>query len=60
VRLEKEIAKVQKEASGLSGRLNNKKFVDKAPAEVVAQAQAQHAELQEKLERLQASLKRVS
>jgi valyl-tRNA synthetase len=60
VRLEKEIAKVQKEASGLSGRLNNKKFVDKAPAEVVAQAQTQHSELQEKLERLQASLKRVS
>ena len=59
-RLKKEIAKVEKESQGLSGRLNNKKFVDKAPPEVVAQAQGQYDGLQEKLTRLKASLERVS
>ena len=53
---EKEIArlngqreKVAKEADGLRGRLSNKKFVDKAPANVVAEAQGQLAELDGKL-----------
>ena len=59
-RLQKEIAKVEKESKGLSGRLNNKKFVDKAPPEVVAQAQEQYNGLQEKLTRLKSSLDRVS
>jgi len=59
-RLQKEITKVEKESKGLSGRLNNKKFVDKAPPDVVAQAQEQYNGLQEKLARLKSSLERVS
>ena len=57
---QKKLQKVEKESQGLSGRLNNKKFVDKAPPEVVAQAQGQYDGLQEKLTRLKASLERVS
>jgi valyl-tRNA synthetase len=35
-RLQKEIGKLDKEVSRLAGKLNNPKFVDKAPADVVA------------------------
>lgn len=38
-RLSKSLEKIQKEAGGLRGRLNNPKFVASAPPEVVAEAQ---------------------
>jgi valyl-tRNA synthetase len=43
-RLEKDIAKAEKEIKGLSGRLANPNFAGKAPAEVVAECQANLAE----------------
>jgi valyl-tRNA synthetase len=45
-RLEKDIAKAEKEIKGLAGRLGNPNFADKAPAEVVAECQANLAEKQ--------------
>jgi len=43
-RLEKDIAKAEKEIKGLSGRLANPNFADKAPPAVVAECQANLAE----------------
>jgi valyl-tRNA synthetase len=43
-RLQKDIAKAEKEIQGLSGRLANPNFADKAPPEVVAECQANLAE----------------
>ena len=45
-RLEKDIAKAEKEIKGLSGRLSNPNFASKAPPEVVAECQANLAEAQ--------------
>ncbi|MBV5259458.1 valine--tRNA ligase [Synechococcus moorigangaii CMS01] len=59
-KLEKNLAKVEKEIQSLGGRLNNPGFVNKAPAEVIqgaqaalAEADAQKAILAERLQRLQ-------
>ncbi|MEI8251736.1 MAG: valine--tRNA ligase, partial [Synechococcus sp. ELA057] len=43
-RLEKDIAKADKEIKGLTGRLANPNFADKAPPEVVAECRANLAE----------------
>ena len=43
-RLEKDIAKAEKEIAGLSGRLANPNFADKAPPAVVAECRANLAE----------------
>ena len=43
-RLEKDIAKAEKEIKGLAGRLANPNFADKAPAAVVAECRANLAE----------------
>ena len=43
-RLEKDIAKAEKEIKGLAGRLANPNFADKAPPEVVAECKANLAE----------------
>ena len=43
-RLEKDIAKAEKEIKGLTGRLSNPNFADKAPPEVVAECKAKLAE----------------
>ena len=45
-RLEKDIAKADKEIAGLSGRLANPNFADKAPPQVVAECKANLAEAQ--------------
>jgi valyl-tRNA synthetase len=55
-RLEKEIKKAEKEFSGVDKKLNNQKFLAKAPAEVVEKEKAKHRELQEKLAKLKAGL----
>jgi valyl-tRNA synthetase len=58
-KLEKNLNKVENEVKSLQGRLNNEKFVSKAPEEVVqgakdalAEAQKQQSILQERLARL--------
>ena len=43
-RLDKDIAKAEKEIKGLSGRLANPNFADKAPPAVVAECKANLAE----------------
>jgi valyl-tRNA synthetase len=43
-RLQKDLAKVEKEIAGLAGRLDNPNFAGKAPPEVVAECQANLAE----------------
>jgi valyl-tRNA synthetase len=45
-RLARDLAKAEKEISGLAGRLANPNFASKAPAEVVAECQANLAEAQ--------------
>jgi len=54
-RVSKNIEKIGKEMGGLSGRLNNKKFVDSAPEAVVTKARADLAGLEAKLAELEAS-----
>jgi valyl-tRNA synthetase len=49
-RLEKDIAKAEKEIAGLSGRLANPSFADKAPPQVVAECRANLAEAQAQAE----------
>ena len=49
-RLEKDIAKADKEIKGLAGRLANPNFTDKAPAEVVAECKANLAEAEAQAE----------
>jgi valyl-tRNA synthetase len=43
-RLQKDLARVEKAIRGLSGRLANPSFTEKAPAEVVAECRANLAE----------------
>jgi valyl-tRNA synthetase len=49
-RLEKDIAKAEKEITGLSGRLANPNFAGKAPPEVVAECRANLAEAEAQAE----------
>ena len=52
-RLSKQQVKLEKELQGISGRLNNQKFIQNAKPEVVAEARQQATELQEKLKLVQ-------
>jgi valyl-tRNA synthetase len=58
-RLERDLAKTEKERKGLAGRLDNAAFVQKAPPEVVAKDRARLAELDDKLTRLHDSRTRL-
>jgi valyl-tRNA synthetase len=49
-RLEKDLAKAEKEIKGLSGRLANPNFADKAPTEVVSECRANLAEAEAQAE----------
>jgi valyl-tRNA synthetase len=49
-RLEKDMAKAEKEIKGLAGRLANPNFADKAPAAVVAECRANLAEAEAQAE----------
>ncbi|MBU2934476.1 MULTISPECIES: valine--tRNA ligase [Pacificibacter] len=58
-RLEKTMQKLAKELGGLRGRLNNPKFAASAPADVVAEAQANLAAREEEEGKLKAALARL-
>lgn len=58
-RLEKQQDKVQKELSGLEGRLSNPKFVDNAPEKVVQEVRHQASELKERVELIQKKLEQA-
>ena len=51
-RIEKEVARIDKDLAGLTVRLENPAFVDSAPEAVVAKARQQAAELQDKKSKL--------
>jgi len=64
-RLNKELEKAEKDIAGVSGRLSNKAFVDKAPEAVIAKAQQQLDDAQstkttllEQINRMQAFLQK--
>jgi valyl-tRNA synthetase len=59
-RLEKSLAKVEKELGGLKGRLNNPKFVASAPEEVVAEARENLALREEEASKFRAALARLA
>jgi valyl-tRNA synthetase len=58
-RLEKERDNVSKQLIGIEGKLANKGFVDKAPAEVVQQQRAKLTELQSQLASVEAALAKL-
>jgi valyl-tRNA synthetase len=55
-RLEKQSEKLKKEIQKLSGQLQSKGFVDKAPAAVVDKAKSELAELEDQASKVQSSL----
>jgi len=59
LRLEKEIAKLIKELSAVSNKLNNESFLSKAPEEIVEKVREKHDTLQEKKARLHSNLERI-
>ncbi len=59
-RLEKTLGKLAKEKGGLAGRLKNPKFVESAPAEVVAETRELVAQKEEEESRLRAALDRLA
>lgn len=56
LRLQKQNEKLTKEIQKLSGRLQSKGFVDKAPPAVVEKAKAELAELEDQAAKVQSSL----
>jgi valyl-tRNA synthetase len=58
-RLSKEIEKLQKNLTGLEGRLNNPAFADKAPAAVLEQTRKQADEQRVALGQLQGQLEKI-
>jgi valyl-tRNA synthetase len=58
-RLQKELAKLDKELSGIQKKLDNPGFLNKAPAEVVADVRGKQTELFEKQQKLQRNLERL-
>ncbi|MDX1782350.1 MAG: class I tRNA ligase family protein, partial [Thalassovita sp.] len=59
-RLEKTLGKLAKELGGLRGRLNNPKFVDSAPEEVVEETRGNLAAREEEEAKLKAALARLA
>ena len=59
-RLEKEIQRLEKELPRIEGKLNNKAFVDKAPAEVIVKEQEKLAELTMNLKNLSSQHTKIS
>jgi len=58
-RLAKEIEKLEKEVKRVEGKLNNEKFVSKAPADVVEKEKAKAAEYNSALAKLQEQLNSI-
>jgi valyl-tRNA synthetase len=59
-RLEKTLGKLAKELGGLRGRLNNPKFAESAPAEVVEETRANLAAREEEEARIKQALERLN
>jgi valyl-tRNA synthetase len=59
-RLQKEIDKLDKELIGVSKKLSNGGFLNKAPREIVAKVKDKHAQLSQKREKLQTNLDKLA
>ncbi len=59
-RLEKELNKLIKELTSIEGRLNNPKFLDKAPADVVDKEQSRAHELKDIVSTLQTKMTKIA
>ncbi|MAU41869.1 MAG: valine--tRNA ligase [Kordiimonas sp.] len=59
-RLTKSLDKIEKEMGGIKGRLNNEKFISKAPESVVAENKSNLADAEEKAAKLRAALARLA
>jgi valyl-tRNA synthetase len=59
-RIDKDLAKTEKERAGVNGRLSNPSFVERAPADIVEKERARLAELEEKIGKLKKSLERLA
>jgi len=59
-RLEKTLGKLAKELGGLRGRLNNPKFADSAPAEVIAETRANLAAREEEKAKIKEAFERLA
>ena len=59
-RLEKTLAKLEKEIRGLAGRLSNPKFAESAPAEVVEETRDNLAAREEEAAKLREALSRLA
>jgi valyl-tRNA synthetase len=59
-RLSKEIDRLQKELTRIKGKLNNSKFIDKAPQEVVEKERGKQAAQEQILIKLQQQLKQIA
>jgi len=58
-RLAKEIGKLEKELSGITKKLGNSGFLEKAPEAVIAKVKARYDELAEKRDKTEKNLERV-
>jgi len=58
-RLEKEIGKITGEITGVSKKLSNQDFLNKAPEAIIQKVRDKHETLQEKMEKLQNNLERL-
>jgi valyl-tRNA synthetase len=58
-RLQKELGKLEKEMTGVSKKLNNHDFLNKAPEAVVTKVRDKHTALAEKYDRIQANLVKI-
>jgi valyl-tRNA synthetase len=58
-RLEKEIAKLNREMNGVAKKLSNENFLGKAPAQIVAKVRKQYEEFLEKQQKLTSTLERL-
>ncbi|MGB3313051.1 MAG: hypothetical protein WBB85_01465, partial [Albidovulum sp.] len=59
-RLSKSLEKLAKDMGGLKGRLNNPKFVESAPEEIVEETRKKLTLAEEEAEKLKAALKRLA
>ena len=59
-RLEKSVAKTEKDAGGLRGRLGNPKFVEHAEPEVIEETRDKLAALEDDLARIRAALAQLA
>jgi valyl-tRNA synthetase len=59
-RLEKTLARLEKELGGLRGRLDNPKFVESAPDEVVEETRENLAAREAEAEKIRAALARLA